>query len=72
MYGVNSMVKDTKIIKFKHFGKRYELEIDWTSNYLELALYDEAALNVDRDSMLQSVNLDTDPIWSDSVELLDD
>jgi len=71
MYGVNSMVSGIKTIKFKKFGRKFELDIDYTGNFLELALYDDEAIDVDRDSMLKSVNLDTDPIWSESVNLDD-
>tara|TARA_R110002051_G_scaffold136836_1_gene209419 strand:- start:474 stop:689 length:216 start_codon:yes stop_codon:yes gene_type:complete len=71
MYGVNSMVSGIKTIKFKKFGTNFELDIDYTGNFLELALYDDAIDDVNRDSMLKSVNLDTDPIWSESVKLDD-
>ena len=71
MYGVISMVSGIKTIKFKKFGTNFELDIDYTGNFLELALYDDAIDDVNRDSMLKSVNLDTDPIWSESVKLDD-
>ena len=65
------MVSGIKTIKFKKFGTNFELDIDYTGNFLELALYDDAIDDVNRDSMLKSVNLDTDPIWSESVKLDD-
>ena len=72
MVSMDTMVKQIKTIKFKKFGKDYELDIDWSGNFLELAVYDQEALDesIDRDSMLQNVNLDTEPIWRDSVDLL--
>ena len=71
MDSVDSMVSGIKTIKFKKFGTNFELDIDYTGNFLELALYDDAIDDVNRDSMLKSVNLDTDPIWSESVKLDD-
>ena len=71
MDSVDSMVSGIKTIKFKKFGRNFELDIDYTGNFLELNLYDDEAINVDRDSMLKSVNLDTDPIWNESVDLVD-
>jgi len=60
-----SMVSQTKIITFKQFGKKYELIVDWSgADFLELALYDETAIDYP--------NSDVDPIYSKSVPLLDD
>ena len=47
MYGVNSMVKETKTIKFKNYdvnGKlsEYELTLDWSLySILNMHVYDE-------------------------------
>ena len=59
------MVKQSKYIQFKQYGKKFELVVDWSvPDYLELALYDEVAIDYPQS--------DVDPIYSKSIPLDED